>query len=581
MENYQYQGFEGLLEQGRISEGLQLRIENLETEAYNTRLSLEAAKAVSGGSLLLGIVLSANPMIALLAGVGGALYAATLWQDYSSTRRLCPLPGVRKSINELIFAAGKVDKGSALASDRRQHHQQQQQQQPVAEDPLLQVLSYLEPVAADEYELLVSRESALAGFLKSFQPHERIAAYRFAVRHARLQSALQLPTTAEAREAIAIPAPSPTAALPAVAEPQDAARAVVELPATAEPIAAESGEPVAPPPELQSGPVSSADEQTDSRYAWAKDLLHFPAVLVWGPQGSGKTSFAAWLLKERLKAGHKAWVCDPHKEYGQWEGLSVIGAGMDYEACDRALLAFANTVKQAYQDRAEQPDYQPKRETLVVEEFTNWSDRCKHSAEFFKSALTDLRKIKKCVIFVSHDNSLLALGGSQGMGKAKNAGLLQLELEAKIDPITKEPRSAQRGKLKYPGKPAIEVELADWMNGSMDFTSAHYRAENPKPKTDVRSRLETLYHSESAAEPSVEPVEATSFAPATGSSSTTEPLEKLSRYLQSKGKIDLRTLDKNWGRNNGFQGEALKDLLTQLESQGSIVTWGDGIIWKG
>jgi hypothetical protein len=188
-----------------------------------------------------------------------------------------------------------------------------------------------------------------------------------------------------------------------------------------------------PPPPDEAMPVQ------DDRFAWAKDLLHFPAVLIWGPQGSGKTSFAAWLLHQRIAAGHLAWVCDPHKEYGQWQGLKVVGAGMDYLDCDRAMLSFANTVKQAYKARSEQPHYKPTSETVLVEEFTNWSSRCENSADFFAAALSDLRKIKKSVIFVAHDRSLVALGNAKGFSKARNNGLLELQLEAAIDPATGEP----------------------------------------------------------------------------------------------------------------------------------------------
>jgi len=89
------------------------------------------------------------------------------------------------------------------------------------------------------------------------------------------------------------------------------------------------------------------------------------------------------------------------------------------------------------------------------------------------------------------------------------------------------------------------------------------------PVQATKETLERLYKTE-APEP-----------PKDVSEIANELIEKLSRYLQSKGKIDFRTLSKNWGRNHNLQDERLKDLVTQLEQQGSVMTWGDGILWKG
>jgi hypothetical protein len=215
-----------------------------------------------------------------------------------------------------------------------------------------------------------------------------------------------------------------------------------------------------------------------------------------GPQGSGKTSFAAWLLHQRIAAGHSARVFDPHASYGQWNGLKVIGAGMNFAGCDIAMQDFIAKVKAEYQARAKQPDYKPIRESLLVDEFTQWSAMCTHSGDFFVTALSDIRKIQKCVIFVSHDRSLVALGGSKGFSKARNNGLLELELEATIDPETGEPRPAMKGKLRYPGKAAIEVEIRPEMNGSMDFAAAPQVEDTPPIATpeqqDIRAKLEGL-----------------------------------------------------------------------------------------
>ncbi|MBD2093529.1 hypothetical protein H6F67_27215 [Microcoleus sp. FACHB-1515] len=258
-----------------------------------------------------------------------------------------------------------------------------------------------------------------------------------------------------------------------------------------------STQPAAAPIDSRTPPPIATTTADDNRFAWAKDLLHFPAVLIWGAQGSGKTSFAAWLLHQRIEAGHSAEVWDVHREYGQWDGLAVYGDGMDYEAVDRRMNAFENQVKADYKERAKNPKFNPKRHTIVCEEFTNFARRCENSAPFFEAALSDLRKVKKGVIFVSHDRSLAALGGSKGFSKARNNGLLELQLEAIIDPTTGDPMPALKGKLRYPGKAAIEVEISPEMRGSMNFTTVVANANSASATTDdqqqLRDRLENLY----------------------------------------------------------------------------------------
>jgi hypothetical protein len=143
---------------------------------------------------------------------------------------------------------------------------------------------------------------------------------------------------------------------------------------------------------------------------------------------------------------------------------------------------------------------------VLVEEFTNWSSRCENSADFFAAALSDLRKIKKSVIFVAHDRSLVALGNAKGFSKARNNGLLELQLEATIDPATGEPVPALKGKLKYPGKAAIEVQISPEMNGSMNFTDGVTQPTQPQP--DVRDRLENIFRTSDTSRPQPENLQA-------------------------------------------------------------------------
>ncbi|MBW4495019.1 MAG: type IV secretory system conjugative DNA transfer family protein [Oscillatoria princeps RMCB-10] len=204
------------------------------------------------------------------------------------------------------------------------------------------------------------------------------------------------------------------------------------------------------------------DAPADSeRYSWAKNLLSYPSVVIYGPQGSGKSSFAAWLLEQRLNAGHQVEILDPHREAGQWDGLLVFGEGLDYAAIDSRLLAFSQLIKIRHLQRSKQPGLTLQPVTVLAEEFYRWASKCQHSDAFFKDARTDIRKVSCHVVFVSRARPA---GGGKGLATAADTGLLELELEAKTDPLTGFALPAGTGKLKYPGqKDGRRVEIASWM----------------------------------------------------------------------------------------------------------------------
>ena len=223
----------------------------------------------------------------------------------------------------------------------------------------------------------------------------------------------------------------------------------------------------------QGVPQAWTPDVEDNQYTWVEDLLEYPSILVWGPQGSGKSTFVEWLIYERIKRGHTVKILDPHREAGQWEGLEVVGDGMDYEAIDTELSAFDSQVKSRYGQRAKIKGYNPKPITLLCEEFTQWSKKCDHSAEFFETSLTDIRKVNMNAVYVAHNRTLTALGGTKGLAATRDAGLLEIELEAIVDPTTKKAHPAFKGKLKYPNqdlKEAQTVAIAKWMR--VDKTSS-------------------------------------------------------------------------------------------------------------
>jgi hypothetical protein len=237
---------------------------------------------------------------------------------------------------------------------------------------------------------------------------------------------------------------------------------------------------------------------------WTPDLMGYPSILIYGAQGAGKTSTAAWLIRERMKEGHQIKILDPHRAYGQWDGLECIGDGMDYDAINDELQAFTEEIKVRYKARAKVPNYDPPKLTLVCDEFTQWAKKCSHSATFFEESLTDIRKINLHVLFISHARTLTGLGGSSGLAATRDAGLLELELEAQVDPQTKKASPKLLGWLKYPGMAMNErqrVAIAPWMNGSMDFSGSGITLTIKQPPSVTDSIAEAQSDTKAIAQP--------------------------------------------------------------------------------
>lgn len=203
------------------------------------------------------------------------------------------------------------------------------------------------------------------------------------------------------------------------------------------------------------------DEAPTADYSWVDKVNGFPAVLVFGPQGSGKTTLAEFLVQRRHEAGHEIEILDPHRAAGAWEGLTCYGAGMDYVAVDRRLVEFEQTTKARYERRSREKNFKPRPRTLVAEEMTNWADRCDNAENFLKSSLSDNRKIGMHALFIAHGRELALLGGGKGTSKMRDNGLLEIQLFSEPGPDGR-PRPTGKGQIRWPAsKDWEDIDVPD------------------------------------------------------------------------------------------------------------------------
>ena len=345
-------------------------------------------------------------------------------------------------------------------------------------------------------------------------------------------------------------------------------------------------------------PVTPPSDPTLDTSAYLQNFLEYPGLL-FGGMGAGKSWTARYLVMQKVRAGHQVVVLDPHAASHEWKGIRHIGAGMDYRAIAAFLQWYLDEIERRYQEFNQsglgEEDWQQSlrqqgRITSVVsEEMTNWADRLPGDigSRFFKSAMSDSRKVLMPPLFVAHDRTLSALGDAKGVARLRDAALLELELIPTIHPTTRKPVSSGQGKLKLPGHGEwLPVELPKCDRKITDFTAwkqpqdqPYSQPSTPQPKTpiqqpskapDFRSQVNSwLKDCWQAESPQDEPKAKASRIDSLPAGN----LRNLAAYLRKKGEIATRDVKRNWGANCGLNVEQVSDLLIELIALNLIETF--------
>jgi hypothetical protein len=215
-------------------------------------------------------------------------------------------------------------------------------------------------------------------------------------------------------------------------------------------------EPRPQPPIAQHQSFTLQSEPDD---AWLDRLVAPSVLLVFGGDGSGKTSMALELLRRRQRAGHQVIALDPHAHPAKWPGCEVIGGGLNFGQIEAAIGQLQRLREQRYEQirsGAIEPCKFPPI-TFVMEELTDWKSEVSNVDLLILKA-GDYRKANIHLLMVTHGDSMSQIGAPTGSNEIIKNCVTKLRLFSKPGADGK-PIPAFKGELAYPLQAPIAVSV--------------------------------------------------------------------------------------------------------------------------
>ena len=199
--------------------------------------------------------------------------------------------------------------------------------------------------------------------------------------------------------------------------------------------------------------------QSEPDDAWLDRLVAPSVLLVFGGDGSGKTSMALELLRRRQASGHQVIALDPHAHPAKWPGCEVIGGGLNFGQIEAAIEQLQRLREQRYEQirtGAIEPCKFPPI-TFVMEELTDWKSEV-GNVDLLILKAGDYRKANIHLLMVTHGDSMSQIGAPTGSNEIIKNCVTKLRLFSKPGADGK-PIPAFKGELAYPLQAPIAVSI--------------------------------------------------------------------------------------------------------------------------
>lgn len=176
-----------------------------------------------------------------------------------------------------------------------------------------------------------------------------------------------------------------------------------------------------------------------------KILLTWSKVRFIGSEGSGKTSKALWLSRERRhQLGHQIYWINPHlkaedKQKLEADKVIIVGGGRDYEAiarfCYDMVIDEDSLLNQQYKRYRDEVGAKFSPVTFVFDELTNYKDQEVLKAPIqtvMKASMQEFSKINWHSIYITHNNTLACMAMPEGTRNLIDSSVFDLQLETDI-----------------------------------------------------------------------------------------------------------------------------------------------------
>jgi len=263
---------------------------------------------------------------------------------------------------------------------------------------------------------------------------------------------------------------------------------------------------------------------------WIGQLMQKP-LLIYGDMGAFKNYFASFLaLCRYYLRGHQiVSIADPHFHQNREESWKcLIKLGVPGYGANQNYIAVGQQLNAMY-DRFKVRTLKDKPLTSIWDEVTGYSSEegtIEPAKKLIRKVIGDPRKANESPILIGHDNTLVALGGSEGFSKSRDRGIIQLELysDSENRPLFKGTLSGiKNGEGEFVDAQKVSI-APEWIRPEWVYELFNSPSNSPK-NDELSAPLTTPESVESA--PKVDGLS----APSTTLESVESDADKLDRIL--------------------------------------------------